>query len=187
MMDRTRGFNAWQLVKVIGIKILKLESVLDLKSWKNQYKNLLNPVLNYWIIFSAYILFVSSSLSLIMLLLTRAIYKMSITAHFYLSWLALYSDSWNRFPWDYSASELGAIDVFNPATAFIDFFAMIGWAYDRKIVSREMIERKQMRSAKLEDIRKVGGISNTLYEWIGGISIFIVPILIAHIFKLSFS
>ncbi|CAG2121971.1 unnamed protein product, partial [Medioppia subpectinata] len=33
----------------------------------------------------------------------------------------------HTFPNDYSASELGAIDSFNPQTAFIDMFAAIGW------------------------------------------------------------
>ncbi len=36
---------------------------------------------------------------------------------------------------DYSASEFGALDVFNPATAFIDVMAKIGWAYDLKRAS----------------------------------------------------
>lgn len=77
---------------------------------------------------------------------------------------------------------MGALDVFNPATAFIDLFAYIGWAYDLKTVSPEMIERKQLRSAKLDDIRV--GLPSALYEWLGGISIFLIPLLIVHIFKL---
>ncbi len=77
---------------------------------------------------------------------------------------------------------MGALDVFNPATAFIDLFAYIGWAYDLKTVPPEMIERKQLRSAKLDDIRI--GFPNALYEWLGGISIFLIPLLIVHIFKL---
>ena len=35
----------------------------------------------------------------------------------------------HTFPWDYATSELGW--KFNLTTIFIDFFARIGWAYDR--------------------------------------------------------
>ena len=35
----------------------------------------------------------------------------------------------HTFPWDYASSELGW--KFNLTTIFIDFFAWIGWAYDR--------------------------------------------------------
>ncbi|KAJ8680146.1 hypothetical protein QAD02_015933 [Eretmocerus hayati] len=51
----------------------------------------------------------------------------------------------HTFPWDYKASELGFYK-FNFATAFIDFFALIGWAYDLKIVPQEMIEKRASRS-----------------------------------------
>ena len=55
----------------------------------------------------------------------------------------------HTFPWDYATSEYGI--KFNPTTAFIDFFAMIGWAYDRKKVSGEMIlDRKQRTGNKFE-------------------------------------
>ena len=46
---------------------------------------------------------------------------------------------------DYSASELGWIDAFNPATAFIDAFASIGWAYDLKKASVDMVKKRQTR------------------------------------------
>ncbi|CAG2116801.1 unnamed protein product, partial [Medioppia subpectinata] len=46
---------------------------------------------------------------------------------------------------DYSASELGAIDTFNPATAFIDMFAAIGWAYDLRKASNDVIKSRQTR------------------------------------------
>ncbi|CAG2107204.1 unnamed protein product [Medioppia subpectinata] len=51
----------------------------------------------------------------------------------------------HTFPMDYSASELGAIDTFNPATAFIDMFAAIGWAYDLKKPSNDVVKRRQTR------------------------------------------
>lgn len=71
------------------------------------------------------------------------------------------------FPWDYKAAELGQYSV-NFTTAFIDFFAMIGmdltnnqirnclsniiflyyigWAYDLKTVSEEMVRKRILRT-----------------------------------------
>ncbi|CAG2102655.1 unnamed protein product, partial [Medioppia subpectinata] len=57
-----------------------------------------------------------------------------------------YHNYHHTFPWDYSASELGAIDTFNPATAFIDMFAAIGWAYDLKKASNDVIKSRQTKS-----------------------------------------
>ncbi|XP_012529361.1 acyl-CoA Delta(11) desaturase [Monomorium pharaonis] len=48
------------------------------------------------------------------------------------------------FPWDYKTGELGDYP-FNLTTAFIDAFARIGWAYDRKYVSPNMIRRRAYR------------------------------------------
>ncbi|XP_014207546.1 stearoyl-CoA desaturase 5-like [Copidosoma floridanum] len=42
------------------------------------------------------------------------------------------------FPWDYKAAEVGY--DFNLTTGIIDFFALVGWAYDRKQPSRELVE-----------------------------------------------
>ncbi|XP_043273754.1 acyl-CoA Delta-9 desaturase-like [Venturia canescens] len=49
------------------------------------------------------------------------------------------------FPWDYKTGELGDYSL-NVTTGFIDAFAKIGWAYDRKHVSRDMIRRRANRS-----------------------------------------
>lgn len=49
------------------------------------------------------------------------------------------------FPWDYKTSELGFYSL-NLSTAFIDFFAKIGWAYDLKTASKETIERRAKRT-----------------------------------------
>ena len=38
----------------------------------------------------------------------------------------------HTYPWDYSASELGFLNCFNPTTAWIDFLVLIGQAYGRK-------------------------------------------------------
>ncbi|CAG2115888.1 unnamed protein product [Medioppia subpectinata] len=51
----------------------------------------------------------------------------------------------HTFPQDYSSSELGAIDAFNPQTAFIDTFAAIGWAYDLKKPSVAVVKGRQTR------------------------------------------
>ena len=37
----------------------------------------------------------------------------------------------------------------NMTTAFIDFFAMIGWAYDLKTVSKEVIRKRVERTGDL--------------------------------------
>ncbi|XP_076629182.1 uncharacterized protein LOC143345695 [Colletes latitarsis] len=49
------------------------------------------------------------------------------------------------FPWDYKTGELGNY-TFNLTTGFIDAFACIGWAYDRKYVSPTMVRRRANRS-----------------------------------------
>jgi len=49
------------------------------------------------------------------------------------------------FPWDYKAAELGNYRA-NLTTAFIDFFALIGWAYDMKTVSKDMILKRAVRT-----------------------------------------
>jgi stearoyl-CoA desaturase (delta-9 desaturase) len=48
----------------------------------------------------------------------------------------------HTFPQDYKASELPYL--FNPSTLMIDFFGLIGWAYDRKTVSEERIKKQKM-------------------------------------------
>jgi stearoyl-CoA desaturase (Delta-9 desaturase) len=49
------------------------------------------------------------------------------------------------FPWDYKTAELGNYRM-NVTTAFIDFFAKIGWAYDLKTVSEEIIQKRVERT-----------------------------------------
>lgn len=49
------------------------------------------------------------------------------------------------FPYDYKTSELGDYTL-NLTTGFIDFFCRLGWAYDCKTVSSEMIKRRALRS-----------------------------------------
>ncbi|XP_058810727.1 acyl-CoA Delta-9 desaturase-like isoform X2 [Phymastichus coffea] len=61
----------------------------------------------------------------------------------------------HTFPWDYKTSELGDYWV-NFTTAFIDCFARIGWAYDLKTVSREVIKKRVLRT---------GDGSHDLWGW----------------------
>jgi len=44
------------------------------------------------------------------------------------------------FPWDYKAAELGRY-TFNITTAVIDFFSLIGWAYDLRVPTEVMVRR----------------------------------------------
>ena len=62
--------------------------------------------------------------------------------------IAALGEGWHNyhhvFPWDYKTSELGDY-YYNITTGFIDTFASLGWAYDRKSVSPEMIRRRANR------------------------------------------
>lgn len=49
------------------------------------------------------------------------------------------------FPWDYKTAELGDYSA-NTTTAFIDFFSKLGWAYDLKTVSNDLIKRRAQRT-----------------------------------------
>lgn len=49
----------------------------------------------------------------------------------------------HSFPWDYRASEFRHLNL---TLTFIDWFAKIGWAYDLKTVSDDMIRNKVKRS-----------------------------------------
>ncbi|KAJ8723409.1 hypothetical protein PYW08_003321 [Mythimna loreyi] len=60
------------------------------------------------------------------------------------------------FPWDYRAAELGN-NKLNLTTKFIDFFAWIGWAYDLKTVSKDMIK---LRSKRTGDGTNLWGFKN---------------------------
>lgn len=59
--------------------------------------------------------------------------------------IAALGEGWHNyhhvFPWDYKTGEFGEY-TFNPSTGFIDLFAKIGWAYDRKSVSTDMVARR---------------------------------------------
>lgn len=46
----------------------------------------------------------------------------------------------HAFPWDYRAEEFGG-NMTNPTTILLDFFAKIGWVYDRKTPSTDLIRQ----------------------------------------------
>ncbi|RZC40362.1 hypothetical protein BDFB_013916, partial [Asbolus verrucosus] len=60
-----------------------------------------------------------------------------------------FGEGWHNyhhiFPWDYKAAELGNYRT-NFTTAFIDLMAKIGWAYDLKTVSLDMINKRAKRT-----------------------------------------
>lgn len=51
----------------------------------------------------------------------------------------------HSFPSDYGAAELGNYSL-NFAKLFIDLMAKIGWAYDLKTVSPDMVKKRMLRS-----------------------------------------
>lgn len=59
------------------------------------------------------------------------------------------------FPWDYKAAELGKYST-NITTGFIDLMAKIGWAYDLKSVSPEMVKKR---------VQRTGDGSHELWGW----------------------
>jgi len=61
------------------------------------------------------------------------------------------------FPWDYKAAELGDYKL-NMTTAFIDFFAKIGWAYDLKTVSADTVRKRVERTG-------INGRADTRASW----------------------
>ncbi|PSN49612.1 Acyl-CoA Delta(11) desaturase [Blattella germanica] len=51
----------------------------------------------------------------------------------------------HTFPWDYKTGEFGFYGT-NFTTALIDFFASIGWAYDLKVPSKEVVQQTIKKS-----------------------------------------
>ncbi|CAG2108109.1 unnamed protein product [Medioppia subpectinata] len=87
----------------------------------------------------------------------------------------------HSFPMDYSQSELGAIDVFNPATAFIDMFAAIGWAYDLKKASIDVVKSRQTRCGDIH----YKSITSRLSEQIVGSFVIFMPIWVITILRMN--
>uniref|UniRef100_A0A1E1WUE8 Fatty acid desaturase domain-containing protein n=3 Tax=Pectinophora gossypiella TaxID=13191 RepID=A0A1E1WUE8_PECGO len=61
----------------------------------------------------------------------------------------------HTFPWDYKTAELGNNSL-NFTTNFINFFSKIGWAYDLKTVSDEIVKAR---------VERTGDGSHHLWGW----------------------
>lgn len=61
----------------------------------------------------------------------------------------------HTFPWDYKTAELGNSRL-NFTTSFINFFARIGWAYDMKTVSEDIVRSR---------VKRTGDGSHNLWGW----------------------
>ncbi|XP_037809615.1 acyl-CoA Delta(11) desaturase-like [Lucilia sericata] len=70
-----------------------------------------------------------------------------------------FGEGWHNyhhvFPWDYKTAEFGQYSM-NLTTAFIDFFAKIGWAYDLKTVSADIIKKR---------VKRTGDGSHEIWGW----------------------
>jgi len=104
----------------------------------------------------------------------------------YLSLGEGYHNYHHTFPWDYSASEYGWKDNYNPATAFIDFFAWIGWAYDRKVPSKESIEKRITRTGDMSAKKHVFSRVNWCYDFTTGIVCLTWPVWTCTLLNLIF-
>jgi stearoyl-CoA desaturase (Delta-9 desaturase) len=93
-----------------------------------------------------------------------------------------YHNYHHSFPWDYSASEYGWKDNFNPATAFIEFFAWIGWAYDLRAPSREIIEKRIERTGDFKQRR--GAPMNFWVDLLCGIIVMTWPVILLTVLRL---
>ncbi|KAE8741283.1 hypothetical protein FOCC_FOCC013205 [Frankliniella occidentalis] len=82
--------------------------------------------------------------------------------------IVAFGEGWHNyhhtFPWDYKASEFGV--RYNPTTAFINFLAKIGWAYDLKQASPSLVRARALRSGDGThgDIVKANNDCDTITE-----------------------
>ncbi|XP_075974459.1 acyl-CoA Delta-9 desaturase-like [Anticarsia gemmatalis] len=66
----------------------------------------------------------------------------------------------HTFPWDYKTAELGTYSL-NLTKLFIDIMAKIGWAYDLKTVSEDVIQKRILRTG---DGSKVSQGATAMYS-----------------------
>lgn len=90
-----------------------------------------------------------------------------------------YHNYHHAFPFDYSASEFGALDNFNVSTALIDLFAALGWAYDLKKPKVETVLAKVKKTGDATVKMESTSWSSAIGDWILGsfVSIFGIIIL----------
>lgn len=60
----------------------------------------------------------------------------------------------HTFPMDYASSEFIWDKHFNITKLFIDLCAQIGWVYDRKKISSDMIEQRKLKTGVLSDLSR---------------------------------
>jgi stearoyl-CoA desaturase (Delta-9 desaturase) len=61
----------------------------------------------------------------------------------------------HTFPWDYKTGEYGTYSS-NLTNCFLDFMAWIGWAYDLKMVSEDVVKRR---------LKRTGDGSHHIWGW----------------------
>ncbi|CAG2172888.1 unnamed protein product, partial [Oppiella nova] len=80
-----------------------------------------------------------------------------------------YHNYHHTFPGDYSASEYGWKDNWNIATAFIDMFACIGWAYDRRRPTEAVVKARITRTGesdhKYNQLTRISAIMDSITGW----------------------
>ena len=80
-----------------------------------------------------------------------------------------YHNFHHTFPYDYLTSECSAFNTYNVLALFIDFFALIGWAFDRKIANNDLVNKRRIRTGDRNVIIKS---KNILLEYLMGIIIY---------------
>lgn len=101
----------------------------------------------------------------------------------YLTYGEGYHNYHHAFPWDYSASELGWERNFNPSTLVIDCFAWLGWAWDRRKATENMVESRKQRIGDRIGFTQV----NVVLDWLYGIGFVTYPIWGTYLIRLPFS
>lgn len=108
----------------------------------------------------------------------------------YLSMGEGYHNYHHTFPWDYSASEHGWRKNFNAATAFIDLMAWLGLAWDRRIVSRKVIEQRVARTGDTSIIPPDFNADRTPKSWlmdtVWGLFFVSWPLWVAYFLRILF-
>ena len=59
------------------------------------------------------------------------------------------------FPYDYRAAEFGGVNSRNVTTGVIEFFAKLGWCFDLRAASNNLIERRILRTGDLTKKRYI--------------------------------
>lgn len=89
----------------------------------------------------------------------------------------------HAFPWDYSASELGPLDVFNPATALIDCFAHLGWASNLKKPTAALVKRTIQSNG---DFSLGYSKGHGAWDWFWGLASTTLPFTSQFAYKYAF-